>query len=156
MNWKKCQLLPTTGTCVLQAARDVSSLLCPMLWSQGRAPLPFARGQIGDIWRVIPKLLSHCCTHKWHCFRGISLAQMPHPRWSTLLVYHGAAQPTTTGPLAPPHHPQPHWAACWTSFIKEYSPPAGKPILPENIASSQPCVPAMGRNAGELQKASKN
>lgn len=39
MNWKKCQSLPTTGTCVPQAARDVSSPLCPMLWSQGRATL---------------------------------------------------------------------------------------------------------------------
>lgn len=50
-------------------------------------------------------MLLHCCTHTRPCSRGIqmlSLAQTPHPRWSTLLVYHGAAQPTTAGPFCIP------------------------------------------------------
>lgn len=106
MNWKKCQLLPTTGTCVLQAARDLSSLLCLMLWPQGRATLTLCQRENG----ISGVLYPNCC--------------------STVAPTHGIAPGISRrSPL--PRHPNPDGQCCWFTMVQP-SPPQLDPLTIPN------------------------
>lgn len=164
------------GSGWLPACRDVVlPALSRAMGHRAEPPRPSASGEIGDIWGFAPKLLLHCCTRTWALLQGdLGALSCPHPLSQTAdlagLPWPGPAQPTMAGPPAPPSpSPAPpgstsgrfRWGIFATSSSEErraltQQHCAGKLILPENIASYHPCVPGMGRNAGELQTTSKN
>lgn len=151
------------GSAWLPAHRDV--VLPAPSRAEGRgaeAPHPFASGDIGDIWGFAPKLLLRCTRPRVLLWGG-DLGALPHPARLTSPAHRGRT------PAAPSPAPAPPGSAsgCLRQGIFATSSSeerraltqrrcAGKPILPENIASYHLCVPGMGRNAGELQTTSKN